>query len=232
MHPVAASRRDDVTSLRRCPRQGWRRRRATAGHERRSKARRRECRRTASMSRHEIRRARRHRREVLPHTAERFRIRPVRLHGGQHFRRQLLHFADHVLEQGGGGSAEHAAELSRRSGRAAAEQREAKAHHTKAREQGTHTRQEDAAGKGVPLIRRRIAPFVGMERIDEHQSRDVCRVRARECADDERAERMCRRARTEAECRACVSRRRSSPTRTAIERALEARSLHDRPARS
>ena len=64
----------------------------------------------------EIRTARGHRGEMLPHAAKRFRIRPVRLHGRQHFRRQLLHFADHVLEQRRGLAAEHAAELSRRSG--------------------------------------------------------------------------------------------------------------------
>ena len=93
-------------------------------------------------------------------------------------------------QQRRGGPAEQPAELAWRRWSAAAQQRQAKTHDAEAREQRSHLRQEDAAAKHAPLMLRGIAPFFRMQGIDEHESRDVCRMRAREGADDQSAERV------------------------------------------
>ena len=104
--------------------------------------------------------------------------------------RQLLHLADHVLDQFRGRAAEYAAETTRRSGSAAAQQREAKADDTEASEQRAHPRQENPAAKHLTLLRGRVAPFLRMQRIHEHEPCDLCGMRAGERPDDECAERM------------------------------------------
>jgi hypothetical protein len=120
------------------------------------------------------------------HRAKTLGIAPDFLNHRMHVGRQLPHFADEALQRAGGGRPEHFHETAGRSGRAASQQRQRRAHDAKLRPHRADPRQPPAASDEPQLLRRHRQPL--RWRIDQYQPDHAVGMSCRVGANHETAE--------------------------------------------
>src|SRR2546427_11295498 len=103
---------------------------------------------------------------MIGHRSKAFRLTPQRTQNGVHLRRKLPHFSDQPLERARGGWSEDPDDNARQAGRAAAQQREARADDTQAREDAADARQLNSAAEQTASFWSGVLPF--RRRVEQH----------------------------------------------------------------